>query len=729
MKKINHVLSISTLIEDDLKTQNKMNGNDKHKQSDSILEWMPDNITTNCSKCNILFTFINRKHHCRYCGKIFCGKCANYFIHIPNEAKTHELIKVNKMNQMIMTNILDIKYYISSSVNNNERVCHKCYIRLLEWKELNRMYSLFALLPLDINDYLVIRLVCKNWYKIAQYHLSQIKEIQYRFTDKLWTSYELNMIHINRHLLIGHSKWIVNYIISNDRNVDGHKIIDCKNIWIDLLNGLLDDHKIIDCNKMMCIRGCSKILNYVDLLLLVSYNFKNIVIVKWIFNKLNNLDITTDELLSTLNIFINTLKNACDDVKEEYENFLLKKSKKTKKISNKLFWILTQLVAQPEKSDFDAEYFRNFRKKIINILDDETYNQFQYGYDFTKNIIHILTLHPDRRISAIKEFIGNISYQKFYLPIDITKTFYGIKTEKIYIIHSKTEPIVLPCIYEGNELYYIMLKRENVKNEELMMNIIRLVDILLKKEELLDLNIMTYNIQPVNIDELQEYGYIEFVPESHTLYSIREEHKFTLQNFILEKNPYMTINEFRNKFAKSCAAFCVISYVFGIGDRHLDNIMVTNDGTLFNIDYGYILGRDPKPIVSHIRITPDMIDALGGISSVHYQEFDKWCGIAYNCIRRHINLFYNMLLMLDDITRDDIKNYLSQRLVPGISDKEAHSKFMKIVENSYDNYKNNIIDYFHKQYRSSDKQDDTSITNNISGWVIDKLPKWIGKII
>jgi uncharacterized membrane-anchored protein YjiN (DUF445 family) len=85
--------------------------------------------------------------------------------------------------------------------------------------------------------------------------------------------------------------------------------------------------------------------------------------------------------------------------------------------------------------------------------------------------------------------------------------------------------------------------------------------------------------------------------------------------------------------------------------------------------------------------------------------------------------------MLDDITRDDIKNYLSQRLVPGISDKEAHSKFMKIVENSYDNYKNNIIDYFHKQYRTSDKQDDTSITNNISGWVIDKLPKWIGKII
>lgn len=43
---------------------------------------IPDNEFVRCSneKCNGLFAVINRKHHCRHCGKCFCSTCANVFV-------------------------------------------------------------------------------------------------------------------------------------------------------------------------------------------------------------------------------------------------------------------------------------------------------------------------------------------------------------------------------------------------------------------------------------------------------------------------------------------------------------------------------------------------------------------------------------------------------------------------------------------------------------------------
>lgn len=39
--------------------------------------WLEDNKVSQCPTCNIKFDFIHRRHHCRRCGLIFCGKCCS----------------------------------------------------------------------------------------------------------------------------------------------------------------------------------------------------------------------------------------------------------------------------------------------------------------------------------------------------------------------------------------------------------------------------------------------------------------------------------------------------------------------------------------------------------------------------------------------------------------------------------------------------------------------------
>ncbi|KAI9728503.1 MAG: hypothetical protein M1834_007641 [Cirrosporium novae-zelandiae] len=47
--------------------------------------WQPDNEVSSCPICGVQFTFFNRKHHCRKCGRVVCGNCSPHRITIPKQ--------------------------------------------------------------------------------------------------------------------------------------------------------------------------------------------------------------------------------------------------------------------------------------------------------------------------------------------------------------------------------------------------------------------------------------------------------------------------------------------------------------------------------------------------------------------------------------------------------------------------------------------------------------------
>ncbi|EAL64291.1 hypothetical protein DDB_G0286231 [Dictyostelium discoideum AX4] len=48
-------------------------------------KWVEDSHCHNCHKCKASFTLLNRRHHCRRCGLVFCNRCSS------NEAKIPQL--------------------------------------------------------------------------------------------------------------------------------------------------------------------------------------------------------------------------------------------------------------------------------------------------------------------------------------------------------------------------------------------------------------------------------------------------------------------------------------------------------------------------------------------------------------------------------------------------------------------------------------------------------------
>lgn len=57
-------------------------------------------------------------------------------------------------------------------------------------------------------------------------------------------------------------------------------------------------------------------------------------------------------------------------------------------------------------------------------------------------------------------------------------------------------------------------------------------------------------------------------------------------------------------------------------------------GKLFHIDFGYILGRDPKPLPPPMKLSKEMVEGMGGMQSEQYQELRKHCYTAFLHLRR-----------------------------------------------------------------------------------------------
>lgn len=189
---------------------------------------------------------------------------------------------------------------------------------------------------------------------------------------------------------------------------------------------------------------------------------------------------------------------------------------------------------------------------------------------------------------------------------------------------------------------------DDLRQDQLVMQMFNLMDSLLKNVNL-DLKLLTYGILATGPAD----GLMEFVSGSIAISAIMKQYNGSIGAYLKEKHPDPSeplgiSAKCMDTYVKSCAGSCVISYILGIGDRHLDNVMMKDTGQLFHIDFGFIFGRDPKPYPAPFRFTRAMVDAMGGEESEHYAKFKTLCCQAYTWLRKSANLILSLLSLMGD---------------------------------------------------------------------------------
>jgi Phosphatidylinositol 3- and 4-kinase len=156
--------------------------------------------------------------------------------------------------------------------------------------------------------------------------------------------------------------------------------------------------------------------------------------------------------------------------------------------------------------------------------------------------------------------------------------------------------------------------------------------------------------------------------------------------------PFFIQKKVMDTYIKSCAGYSVITYILGIGDRHLDNLLLHQNGYLFHCDYSFILGKDPKKYLP-LRITEQMIHGMGGRESDNFSRFLSLAGATFVALRRHENarlILAMARLMTPSILPDICLNQKPEQAIDGIherlrldlSDEDAITYIERIIEES-----------------------------------------------
>ena len=369
-------------------------------------------------------------------------------------------------------------------------------------------------------------------------------------------------------------------------------------------------------------------------------------------------------------------------------------------VGHQFFWCLKAEMHLPEVSERFGLLLQEYLR-CCGPHRDEIALQHEVEQKLISMAELVHTVKKDERVALLRQELSKLTFPaKFQLALDPRFECSGLKVEKCKCMDSKKVPLWL--VFKnadplGDSLVVIFKAGDDLRQDALTLQIIRIMERKWEREGL-DLKLSPYGC----VSTGDETGFIEVVLNSNTTANITKKYsggaggafsKEPMKLWLEEHNPgERALNEAVDTFCVSLAGYCVATYVMGIGDRHNDNVMLSEAGHLFHIDFGHFLGnfkskfgfkRERAPFV----FTPDFAYALGDKGSEKFDKFVTVCSQAYNILRGNAHEFITLFsLMLStgipELQKAEDINWLRECIKPEMTNEAAGEHFTKLIYTS-----------------------------------------------
>ncbi|KAF1513396.1 Phosphatidylinositol 4-phosphate 3-kinase C2 domain-containing subunit gamma, partial [Eudyptes sclateri] len=454
--------------------------------------------------------------------------------------------------------------------------------------------------------------------------------------------------------------------------------------------------------------------NPLEALGLLTFSFPDQDIRRTAVQQIENL--SNDELLEYLPQLVQVLKFEWS-LESPLVKLLLNRSLQSIQVAHQLYWLL--------KNAQNEVHFKIWYQKLLAALQFCAGKTLNNEFSKEGKLVGILegiakkvkaASDPKRKevlkveINRLQQFFQEVKVCR--LPLNPALVVQGVEADACSYFTSNAFPLKISFINanapSGN-INVIFKIGDDLRQDMLVLQIIRVMDSIWLQEGL-DMQMIIYRCLSTGKGQ----GLVQMVPDATTLAKIHRESGLigplkenTIKKWFRHHHPLeSSYQEAIRNFFYSCAGWCVVTFILGVCDRHSDNIMLTNAGHMFHIDFGRFLGhaqtfgsirRDRAPFIFTSEM--EYFITEGGKNPQRFQEFVELCCRAYNIVRRHSQLLLKLLEMmlhagLPELNSIQDLKYVYDNLRPQDSDLQATSYFTRKIKESLECFPvklNNLI--------------------------------------